>query len=240
MKNILAGILILTSTALSAQTYELKSDEVKGQIITKKGEVLNGYIKLKGDEKSPWDNQESVEFFTEDAMADGKVKRKERERYHPDDIKAYIAGDRYFESQKFSLMKMTVGIGISAEYFVERIVDGAITLYYFYDSPDPMVVTTTEEQRVAYKEELEAMRTNPNLLLKKDGELTVLQKVDFGDYISECPEVQEKYNSGGYGIEPFNQDAETKLGKLIAKQVNSENVIAVLPQILEEYNACVE
>ncbi|HBF18868.1 MAG TPA: hypothetical protein DDW81_02160 [Cryomorphaceae bacterium] len=240
MKNILAGALILASTLLTAQTYKLKSDEMKGQIVTLKGEVLNGYIKLKGDTRSPWNNQESVEFFTEDAMADGKVKGKEREKYRPDDIKAYIAGDRYFEAQKFSLMKMTMGMGIAKWYFIERMVDGDISLYRFYDTPDAVTVTTTEAERVAYEEELESMRTNPNLLLKKDDEMTTLQKVDFAAYISKCPEVQEKYKTGGYGIEPFHQDAETKLGKFIAKQVNSQQVMVVLPQILEDYNACVE
>jgi len=240
MKNFFFSALMLVSfITLAQKTYELEPDEKKGQVILKDGTVLEGYIKLNGDERSPWKNQERVEFFTEEAMEDGKVKKKERTRYSPQKIKAYVAEGRYFESMAISIAKMTLGFGFKDDFFVERMVDGDMKMYRFYDSPDPMAVNVGEEAIAAYEQELEEMRTNPNILLQKgDEDMVILEKIDFGDYLSGCPGVQEKYNTGGYGFEPYKQDAETKLGKLISKSVNSSNIVAVLPQIVTDYNNC--
>ena len=226
---------------ISAQSYELKSDEMKGQIITKKGDVLNGYIKMNGDEMSPWKNQQKVEFFTEDAMSDGKVKGKERETFKPKDITAYVVDDRYFESMKISIAKLEVGIGIADWKFVERRLEGKISVYRVYDTPDPVSVTTSEEERVALEQEMERMRTEPNVILVKEGEDAVLpHKVNLAEYMADCPEVADKYSSGDYGIEPWNPDAETKMGKWIANQTNAEQFKAIMTEILTDYNNCGE
>lgn len=239
MRFLTLSVLVGFSALLSAQSYELKSDEVKGQIITSKGEVLNGYIKMNGDEMNPWKNQDKVEFFTEDAMADGKVKGKERQTFKPKDIKAYVVGDRYFESMKISIAKLEIGIGIADWKFVERLIDGKISVYRVYDSPDAVSVTTSEEERVALEQEKERMRTEPNIVMIKEGEDPVLpHKINLADYMSDCPAVAEKYSSGEYGIEPWNPDAETKLGKFIANQTNAESFKAIMTEILTDYNNC--
>ncbi len=241
MKSLLLGATLCISIGLSAQNYELKSDEVKGQIVTSKGEVLNGYIKLKGDAQSPWNNQKKVEFFTEEALADGKLKGKELEKFKPKDIKAYIAGDRYFESMKISAAKLTLGMGLDQWTFVERMVDGKIKMYRLYESPDPATVTTSEEQRVALEQEYERMRNEPLIVLQKESEdMVLLTKVNLTEYLSECPSVQEKYKTGGYGIEPFNSDAESSVGKWLARQMDSDVVESILPEILGDYNTCVQ
>jgi hypothetical protein len=83
------------------------------------------------------------------------------------------------------------------------------------------------------------MRNNPMLVLKKgDGKLSLVQKLNISELISDCPEVNEKYLSGGYGIEPFNTDAKSKLGKFIANNANAEQVEMILPEILADYNKC--
>lgn len=230
---------VLFGLNISAQDYEFDSDEVPGKIITSKGKELKGYIKLNGDERSPWDNQKKVEFFTEQAIEDGKVKRKEREKYKPKDIKAYVADGRYFESMKISAAKLAIGIGISKWQFVERMVDGDISLYRLYDYPDPVAVTTSEEERVEYEQEMETMRTEPNLVLQKgDGDMELISKIDFSEYLAECPSVQEKYKSGGYGIEPWKTDKDSKLANWVANQMNLDKILAVLPEILGDYNSC--
>ena len=227
------------SGGLFAQGYELKDDEMKGHIITKKGVVLKGYVKLKGDDMNPWDNQKSVEFFTEDAMADGKVKGKERETYKPKDIQAYIAGDRHYEAMKISVAKLDIGMGIDSWKFVERVASGPLSVYRLYETPEAVSVTTSEEQRVQQEQELERMRSEPRIVMIKEGEKpTLIQKVDFAEYLADCPEVQEKYSSGGYGIEPWNPDAESKLGKWLSNQVNAEQIKAVIGEIIEDYNEC--
>ncbi len=240
MKKLFVLSLVLTAIVSFAQeTYTLDSDEKKGQIILENGTVLEGYVKLKGNERNPWGNQESVEFFTEAAMADGKVKKKERTKYVPKKIKGYTVEGRYFESMKVSLGKLRLGVGIAKWFFVERLAEGDMKMYCLYDSPDPMSVNVGEEAIVAYEQEVEKMRTNPNILLQKGEEdLVLLDKIDFGQYLSGCKSVQEQYKSGGYGFEPFHQDAESKLGKLISRSANLESIVAVLPQIISDYNNC--
>lgn len=241
MKLPLLSFLVSVTLGLSAQDYELKPDEVKGQIITSKGDVLDGYIKLKGDAQSPWNNQKSVEFFTESALADGKVKGKELEKFKPKDIKGYVAGDRYFESVKISAAKLSIGVGVAQWNFVEKMVDGDIKMYRLYESPDPVSVTTSEEERVALEQEYERMRNEPLIVLQKgEDEMITLTKVQLTEYLSECPEVQDKYKTGGYGVEPFNPDAGTSVGKWISRQMDAGVVESILPEILTDYNDCVQ
>jgi hypothetical protein len=222
-----------------AQEYQLKDDEMKGHIITKKGVVLKGYIKLNGSEKSPWKNQSSVEFFTEDATSDGKVKGKEREKYKAKDIKGYVVDGRHFESLKISVSKLDMGMGIESWKFVERIAEGHISVYRLFETPEAVSVTSSEEQRVAREQELERIRTEPRIVLIRDKEkATLIQKIDFAEYLDKCPEVQEKYSSGGYGIEPWNPDAESKVGKWLSNQTNAEQIKSVIKEIITDYNEC--
>ncbi len=75
-------------------------------------------------------------------------------------------------------------------------------------------------------------------MIKEGEKPTLIQKVNFGDYLSDCPKVQEKYLSGGYGIEPWNPDAESKLGKWISNMGNAEHIKSVLKEIITDYNDC--
>lgn len=241
MKNLFILSLCLAGTASFAQQYELKPDEMRGSIITEEGKELTGYIKLKGDALNPWNNQNSVEFFTEEAIADGKVKGKERQKFKPKDIKGYKAGDRYFESMKISAAKLSLGIGIATWTFVERFTDGQIKMYRLYETPDAVTVTTSEAEKVAHEQELERMRNEPFIVLQKGEEDHVLiTKVNLSDYLSDCPEVEQKYRNGDYGIEPFNPDGESKIGQFIARQHDANVVESVLPQIINDYNVCVQ
>lgn len=56
--------------------------------------------------------------------------------------------------------------------------------------------------------------------------------------MADCPAVANKYSSGDYGIEPWNPDAETKMGKWIANQTNAEQFKAVMTEIINDYNNC--
>lgn len=242
MKQLLFIVsILLFNFTLKAQNYTPEANEVRGKIIMSDGKELVGYIKLNGSEMSPWNNQKSVEFFTEEATKDGKVKRKEREKYKPKDIKAYVAGDRYFESMKISEAKLDIGVGIATWKFVERIVEGNVNYYHIYETPEFVSVTTTEEERIQQEQELERMRNNPMMVLIKGSEEPILAgKVDLGEFLSECPDVQEKYNNGDYGVEPFSKNRETKVGKWIGNAADAEAMRAVLPEILTDYNDCVQ
>lgn len=227
------------SLSATAQEYKFDRDEFPGEIIVKKGS-RKGYIDMRGSDRSPWNNQNSLKFFTEEAIADGKLKNKEKEKYKPKDLKGYIADGRYFESIKISAAKLNLGVGLAQQKFVERLVDGHIKMYKFYESPDPTAVNVGEEAIAAHEQELERMRNNPMLVLRKgEDKLVLIRKVNIGEILADCPEVHKKYLSGGYGIEPFNNDAATKVGKFLAKNANAELMEKVLPEILMEYNKCI-
>ena len=233
----LLAMAFLISTA-NAQ-YKFDDDEFPGMIIEKKGAERKGYINLKGSEMTPWANQQSVKFFSEEAIADGKVKNKEREKFKPKDLKAYVVNDRYFESIKISAAKLSIGVGLPQYRFVERFVDGDLKLYKLYEAPDPAGVYVGEAEIAAHEEELERMRNNPLLVVQKgDDKYTLLRKVNLAELLADCPEVKEKYLSGGYGIEPWNPDAKSKLGKFISNTANAEMMENIIPEIFNDYNNC--
>lgn len=238
MKKLLLSFLGLSMALMSQAQYQTQPGEYPGRIIQKKGE-LKGYIILNGSEMSPWGNQTSVKFFTEDAAADGKVKGKEKQKFKPKDISGYDADGRYFESMKISASKLSMGVGLMQLRFVERLVDGNVKLYKFYESPAPVSATVGEEEKIKAEQELERMRNNPLYVIKKgSGPLTLVDKINLSQFLADCPEVKEKYESGGYGVEPWNNDAKSKVGKMLARSVNAKQVLAVLPEILNDYNNC--
>jgi len=241
MKTSIFITLFCTFSVFATAQYEFSPDEHKGEIYTIKEGTRTGYIDLKGSDRSPWANQQSVRFFSEDALADNKVKGKEKEKYKPKQLKGYLAGDRYFESIKISPGKVKMGIGMASQKFVERLAHGKIKLYKLYEAPDPAGVYVGEEEIAAHEADLERMRNEPIYVLQHNGgNYQTMKNVNLEGWLSDCPEVLEKYKSGGYGIEPFNQDAKTGLGKSIAQKVNAERMEVVLAEILRDYNACMK
>lgn len=240
MKKITLGLLcVMLSFAGFSQEYELEADQFAGEIVLKNGKTRKGYIDLKGGDMTPWATQQSIKFFTDEAIKDGKLKGNEMEKFKPKDLKEFRAGERYFVTLKVSAAKFTTGMGIPQNKFVECLVEGNVKLFKLYEAPDPAAVNIGEEQIAAYEAELERMRNEPVLLLQKgDNKLTPIGKVDLADFLKDCASVQEKYTSGGYGVEPFNPDAKSKLGKMIANKTNSIMAEDVLDQIITDYNKC--
>ncbi len=235
LSSVVAGIFLLTSFALD---YELKPGEYKGEIILKKG-TRTGYVDLKGDESTPWAKQQSVRFFSEDALADGKVTRKEKEKFKPKDLLGYKVEDRYFESIKISSSKLITGVGIPGQRFVERLADGNIKVYKLYEAPDPAGVYVGEAEIAAHEKELERMRNEPLIVIQKgEDKYALLEKLSLTELLSDCAEVKDKYLSGGYGAKPFNPDASTKAGKFIANKTNAETFGPMLIEIVNDYNKC--
>lgn len=240
MKKLIFSLALLTGlSSINAQEYELRPDQFKGEITMKDGTVRKGYIDLKGGEMSPWATQQSVKFFSDEAIADGKLKGKEKEKFKPRELKGFTAGERNFEMLKVSASKFTSGIGIPQNKFVERLVDGKVKLYKLYEAPDPAAVNIGEEQIAAHEAELERMRNEPVYIISNDGgKLTPIGKVDLMELLKDCEEVQKKYESGGYGVEPYKKGKNSKLGKMIANKANSILAGDVLVEILNDYNAC--
>jgi len=118
--NLLALIVSITFS-ITAQEYKFDKDEFPGEIVLKKGS-RSGYIDMRGSEISPWKNQNSLKFFSEEAIADGRLKNKEKEKFKPKNLLGYIADGRYFESMKISSAKLNIGIGLMQTKFVERLI----------------------------------------------------------------------------------------------------------------------
>ena len=121
--------------------------------------------------------------------------------------------------------------------FVEELAVGKVSVYRMYTIPEPVTGIMTEEQRVARMEYLESIRNSPCLILMKEGQDNkCAENIDIRDFISDCDEVTQKYLDGGFGVEPYNPDAETKLGKFLANSANIDQMRAVVPEIIREYN----
>lgn len=242
MKKIkLLAIVLFSASMVSAQEYKFAADEKKGGITLKDGTTRVGYIDMKGGELTPWGNQSSVKFFSEDALADGKIKGKEREKFKPKDLAGYSVDGRYFESIKISHGKLTMGIGMMQTKFVERLADGKIKLYKLYETPDPAGVYVGEAEIAAHEADLERMRNEPlTVLIKGDDKPTTLGKINLSEFMSECPETVKKYEAGDFGIKPFDTKKEKGLVKRAENHANGERMMEVLPEIITEYNTCVK
>ncbi len=81
-KNILLFTFLALSLGLIAQKGS-NDRQFKGEIIHLDGSTVQGYVELNGNDKAPWDRQSDVKFFTEGALADGKIKNNEKTKYSP-------------------------------------------------------------------------------------------------------------------------------------------------------------
>ena len=122
-------------------------------------------------------------------------------------------------------------------HFLEKLADGKIKLYKVYATPDEPIGLVTEAEMVAYREECERIRENPDMIMEKGGEWIALGNADLRKFLGDCDGVMEKYNNGDYGFKPTNPDAQTKVGKFIANASMLEKAREVLPEIISEYNS---
>jgi hypothetical protein len=224
-KLILIGLVAFSANAF-AQTLDPAYH--RGYIIKEDGSKVEGIIEA--DLQFPWNVQDDIKFFDPKLLEQGKVKGKDKEKYGPKDIKGFGFDDRYYESQKYADMTAIGPASLGKYYFLERLEDGKIKLYRFFDSP-PKVLTVDETFEQVY----ENLRNNPRSLIKK-GDDKVKESAGFEKMINDCPVVMEKYQKGEYGNYAGKED-QTAAGKLITKMANRGNSEQFIGAVVRDYNA---
>lgn len=224
--------LMFSCAALSAQVA-LGDFQIEGTILTKKGDE-KGILWVNGGPQNPWDLQKKVFFMPEKKYLKAKkLKKKDFDKYGPKDIKGYQVYERVFLSRKYS-EGATMGVSLlSVQHFLEALVQGKMTVFRYYDSPDAVGALGAKAQQA------EESINNPVLIIEMEGEkMKPVNMVNFYEILESCPVVYEKYETGGYGFIPkeeekkgkglkgmFNRAMETEMNDFVldlAKDYNQE------------------
>ena len=236
MKNRLS-LLLIVACFVHAKTFSqnvIFSKYKKGTITTTDGQTIEGYIFF---DMAHTDNfQSSVSYLTpteyEIAKAADKVKLKQIERLKPSEARSYTLDDgRKFSSVTYADL---TSVTLPKKYFLEELAAGTITLYRKYPSNNGMIAG---EQASAVMQGGAALedynRRNAELVLYKQGDKNAknISTIKLQDYISDKPEILEKYNNDGYGQLKANFSTKLKLGEVSHYQ-HEEALI----QLVNEYN----
>ena len=223
-------LILIGLVAFSAHTFAQTLDPTyhRGYIVKEDGTKIEGIIEA--DLQFPWNVQDDIKFFDPKLLEQGKVKNKDKEKFGPKDIKGFGFDNVYFESQKYADMTAIGPASLGKYYFLERIEDGKIKLFRFFDSP-PKVLTGGETFEQVY----DNLRNSPRSLIKK-GDDKVKEATGFEKLISDCPVVFEKFQKGEYGNYASNEN-QTGAGKLITKLANRGNSEQFIGAVVRDYNA---
>lgn len=226
-------MLCMLSISVFAQKMPLKDNQYRGHIIKSDGALEEGIIQLKGGDTSPWLNQGELKFLPLAKYEGGEVKRKDWEEYSPKQISGYKIGEKTYVSQKYANLSAVGPDMLSRPYFLEKVVEGKLTLYYFYETP-PTVYSGGDIAQLA--EEAKTKCRIPQVLIQKDGDkLKNLRAIDFRDYIGDNVEVLGKYNAGDYGFVPRAQEKKG-LANLTARAEDGEILENYIVPIATDYN----
>jgi hypothetical protein len=227
MKNL---FLFTLASCLSVfiQAQDLTGNQHWGEIVFTNGNILKGVIEADFD--SPWSIQKSITYFDAGLLSQEKIKNKDKVDYDPKDIVTVTIGDRIYEVQKYSDMTAAGTGSIPRNYFLERIADGKIKLFKYYQTP--MFMGNTNEVEASIKNG----RNNPDIIIYKGEEkLKAIQNVDMREYLADCTTVLEKYQNGEYG----NPKIDAEKSKFAAK-IHTEASIQAMKEwikpLVTDYN----
>jgi len=222
--------------------------EEVGQILEGKKKGKDVVIKL-ASLKNPWLNQRSFQYVSLKDHEKGKLKKKDWEKMKVKDADGYFIGDREFVKMKYTALGTTmksgnvnkvtqnvamVGALAKSTHYVEKLLDGEIEVYRFYNYPPDASATVGSDQAAAYDQMIAELKTNYQILVKvgKKGKLKNFKTVKIEELIAGCPEVVERYNNEEFKIKPKGGSKLMKLA-LSGKMLEARAV-----EILEAYNEC--
>jgi len=236
------------------EDYELKGNEKPGFIVNKKGQKLEGIVKL-ANPQSPWVNQKYVKFIALDEIDNAKKKQKFK-KMDADDIKEFMAYDgdrqRHFEIIKYTNFKEginTANGGLSgglktlknmttSDHLAEKVLEGKIEVYILYGYPTSFAAGN--EQIKNMEEETERLRNYPSFIYSKDGsKLKEFKYKDVPEIVSDCKVVKSKLENGEYLSYPKDEkEKKSKLGKLIKNEISDalSNKMAIVTEMYTDYN----
>jgi len=238
------------------QEYELRSNEKEGWIINKKGEKIEGILRLMGSEDSPWVNQQKVRFIAKSDI-DPSKKRQKLKVLDVDDLKGYAAYDgdvlREFELIKYTNVRESSrggsGIGGSiksiknlsnSNHIVEIMVKGPIKVYRLYGLPTAVAVGNKQVQEM--EDDLKRLRSTPSILVSKNGgKIEELNSIDMKKLTEDCEYVRAKMLNKKYvSYDPDKEEKKrSKMGSLLKSEMelDGEKIQKMALEVLTDYNA---
>ncbi len=240
MKTKIFILSVLMCGFFSSQAQkELSDSQFRGKIMLKNGDAKEGIIEFRGDADSPWSKQVKIFYITEEIFKKEKIKNKEIEKFTPKDLKGFYVGQRYFEVVKYADLSAVGAAMMPKMYFLEKFVDGKISIYRFYRSPGNVTIAMGEEEIAEAERFEEECRTNPDLLIRlDDGKLKNVSDIDIYKYISECENVVSKYKAGEYGLKPTDKDNKKGVGKFASRLLDASVLEKSVVQIANDFNSC--
>lgn len=230
MKNLLLAILVFTTSILSAQSEN--RHEVTVQL--KNGDMIEAMVEL--NPYHPWSDQKSITVFDKSLVDETRIKRKERKKYKASKVEYYEIGGKRWESHKVLMPAGEYGSatkGVPTYTFLERIEEGAISVYQGYSYPPGIISGDV----MTYEDIYEGIRNTPNyVVMKHDAKkpkVRYISNINIEKWIKDAPDVYEKFEAGEYGN--FKRKKGKKLGNFIKSQIENENPDLII-RIIEDYN----
>lgn len=236
--------------------YELGSNEKEGWIIDKKGNKIEGIVRLMGSEGSPWVNQQKVKFIAKKDIDTSKKKQKFKV-LDADDLTGYAAYDgnvlREFELIKYTNVRESSAAGgglggnlkmiknlSNNNHMAETMIKGSVTVYRLYGLPTSVAVGNKQIQEM--EEDLERIRTKPRILVSRNGgKIEELDSKDFKKLTEDCEYVRAKMLNKKYTTyNPEKEEKErSKMGSLLKSEMelSGEKIQKMAMEILADYNA---
>ncbi|SFO35050.1 hypothetical protein SAMN05421741_14112 [Paenimyroides ummariense] len=250
-------LLPLLSVAQDAdQEYELRSNEKEGWIINKKGEKIEGVLRLMGSEDSPWVNQQKVRFIAKSDI-DPSKKRQKLKVLDVDDLKGYAAYDgdvlREFELIKYTNVRESSrggsGLGGSiksiknlsnSNHIAEIMIKGPVTVYRLYGLPTAVAIGNKQVQEM--EDDLKRLRSTPSILVSKNGgKIEELNSSDMKKLTEDCEFVRAKMLNKKYvSYDPDKEEKKrSKMGALLKSEMelDGEKIQKMALEVLTDYNA---
>ena len=236
--------------------YELRSNEKEGWIINKKGEKIEGILRLMGSEDSPWVNQQKVRFIAKSDI-DPSKKRQKLKVLDVDDLKGYAAYDgdvlREFELIKYTNVRESSrggsGLGGSiksiknlsnSNHIAEIMIKGPVTVYRLYGLPTAVAIGNKQVQEM--EDDLKRLRSTPSILVSKNGgKIEELNSSDMKKLTEDCEYVRAKMLNKKYiSYDPDKEEKKrSKMGALLKSEMelDGEKIQKMALEVLTDYNA---
>jgi hypothetical protein len=232
--KILLLIAVFILPLLSYGQKKFNSRQNYGIIIIDDENQIEGVIELNGDQLSPWDVQKKVIFYTTEQFIAGRIRKRDRLEFKPEEIMGFTFGERVFLSRGYSPSSLMNRNPKMELHFLELVVDGSLQIFLYYDNPGFTVIGMTEN----VDRRKEECRDNPLLLISKNGgNLEDVMSINIMDFISDVPEVVAKYHEGVYGFKPVGTEERRGLGRMVAQKADQHLLREQIMPIAADYNS---
>jgi hypothetical protein len=247
MKRIITLIALVYTIGLNAQEKETENNPIEmkeaslGNYIDTANKKVEAFIKLMGDEKTPWLNQRIVKALDKDKAIETTEKIKFN-KLNKSDILGYSVGNRTFKLIEFVNIRASIVSNkdgkeasmfdqiqsvknmTKQKHFAEMIVDGKYKIYKLYGYPKDFDIQQGDEGIKAAEEELNHLRTSPSLLLQIDNEKIEFIKIEDLEKIAKvCDVVAKKLEKGEFDTYGYQKPKKVGLMGKMAKLANNQH-----------------